>query len=69
MLTPDHISLNFINKPSLCAEPGLKSTDQRFSEATVKLDSVITAKSRSLATPAVWLSCTLKLSLNAAGGC
>ncbi len=27
MLTPDHISLDFINKLSLCAELGLKLTD------------------------------------------
>ncbi len=50
---PDHISLDFINKPSLCAEPGLKSTDQRFSEAADTLDSEITTKSHRFATPAV----------------
>ncbi len=44
VLTPDHISLIFINKLSLCAEPGLKSTDQRFSEAAVAFDSVMIAK-------------------------
>ncbi len=35
----------------------------------VTLDSVITVKSCSLATPAVWLCCAPKCSLNAAGGC
>ncbi len=44
--TPDHLSLNLFNKPSVCAEPVLKSTDQRFSEAAVTLDSVITTKQR-----------------------
>ncbi len=43
---PDHILLNFINKMSVCAEPGLKSAGQRFSEAAIVNDSVITAKSR-----------------------
>ncbi len=33
MLMPGHISLNFINKPSLIAETGLKPTNQRFSES------------------------------------
>ncbi len=69
VLTSDHISLNFINKPSLCAEPGLKSTDQRFSEAAVAFDSVITARSCSLMTPAVRLCCSLKRSLNTVGRC
>ncbi len=50
---PDHISLDFIHKTSVCAEPGLKTTHQRLSEVAVTLDSVITVKSRSLATPAV----------------
>ncbi len=63
------MSLNFRNKLWLCAESGLKSTDERFSEAAVALDSVITAKSRSLMTPAVRLCCTLKRSLNAVGRC
>ncbi len=54
MLTADHIILNFINKPSLCAEPVLKSADQRFLEAAIVCDSVITAESFDLATPAVW---------------
>ncbi len=57
VLTPDHISLNFINKTSLCEEPGLKSTDQRFSEAAITRDSEINAKS-----PAVWRCCALKRS-------
>ncbi len=50
MLTPDYISLNFINKLLLYAERGLKSTDQRFSEAAVAFDSVIPAKSCPLMT-------------------
>ncbi len=66
---PDHISLNFINKPSLCTEPCLKSTDQRFSEAADALNSVITAKSCGLTTLAVQLRCTLNRSLNAAHRC
>ncbi len=33
MLTPDHILFNFINKTSLRAVQGLKSTDQRFFRA------------------------------------
>ncbi len=60
VLTPDHISLNCINKLSLCTGQGLKSTDQMFLEAEVPRYSVITTKSRSLMTPAVWLCCTLK---------
>ncbi len=48
VLTPDHISLNFINKLSFCAEPGLKSTDQMFSEAAVALNSGIITKSHCL---------------------
>ncbi len=64
-----HISQNFINNPSLCAEQGLKSTDQRFSEAAVALDSVISVNSRSLATPALQLCCAVKRSLKAAGRC
>ncbi len=43
VLKPDHISLNFINKPSLCAESGLKSSDQKFSEAAVARDSEMNA--------------------------
>ncbi len=43
---PDHILLNFINKMSICAEPGLKSAGRRFSEAAIVYDSVITANSR-----------------------
>ncbi len=35
---------NFINKASLCVEPGLKSTVKSFSEATVASNSLITAK-------------------------
>ncbi len=57
VLTQGHISLNFINKPSLCAEPGLKSTDQRFSEAVNAHDSLITLKSclsRNSSCPALW---------------
>ncbi len=54
MLTPDHTSLNFINKLSLCVEAGLTSTDQRFSEAAVTLSIVII---------------NLKCSLNAGGRC
>ncbi len=69
VLTPDDVSLNFKSKLSLCAEPDLKWTDQRFSEAAVALDSVITTKSRSLVTPALRLCCALKHSLNAAGRC
>ncbi len=57
VLTPVHISLNFINKSSWCAESDLKSTDQRFSEAAVTLDSIITAKFRSLGSQAVWPCC------------
>ncbi len=51
VLMPDYV--NFINKPSPCAEPGLKSTHQRFLEAAVAFDSVITVKSLSPVTPAV----------------
>ncbi len=47
VLTPDHVSLD---RTSVCVKPGLKSTDQRFSEAVVAHDSVIAAKSCSLAT-------------------
>ncbi len=61
-LKPDHISLNLINKTSVCVEPGLKSTDLRFSEATVAHASLITTKSHSLATQAVQL-------WNASDGC
>ncbi len=46
MLTPDHISPNFIYKLSLCVEPGQESADQVFSDLDA-LDSVITAKSKS----------------------
>ncbi len=49
---PDHLSLSFVNKLTLCAERGLKSTDQRFSEAAVTPDSLITVKSHSLTTSA-----------------
>ncbi len=66
VLMPDHVSLNSINKISLCAELCLRSTDHRFSEAAVTLDSVITVKCHSLATPAVQMCCALKRSLNAA---
>ncbi len=41
VLTPEHILLNFINKHLLCAEPGLKSTDQRFSEAADTLNLIL----------------------------
>ncbi len=67
LLTPDHISLSFINKASSCAESGLMSTDRRFLEAAVALDSEISAKSCSLATPVVrLLCCALKHRLSAA---
>ncbi len=49
VLTPDDFPLNFINNVIMCrAGP----VDERFSEAVVALDSVITVKSRSLVTPA-----------------
>ncbi len=64
LLMPNHISHNFINKLSLCAELGLMSTEQRFSEAAVEPDSLIAVESCSLTTPAVLLCCTLKCSLN-----
>ncbi len=69
MLTPDRISLNFINKPSLCAEPCLQSADQRFLEVVVTFDFVITAKSHSIVTLAVQLCGAVKCSLDTAGGC
>ncbi len=59
---PDQISLNFINRTSSFAEPGLKSTDQRFKEAAFARDSVITTKSHRLATPAVRPCCALERS-------
>ncbi len=40
---PGHSSLSFISELS---EPGLKSIDEKFSEATITPDSVITMKSR-----------------------
>ncbi len=59
VLTPDQNLLNFIDKMSICVKPGLKSIDQRFSEATLK---TITAKSCSLVTQAVRPWCALKCS-------
>ncbi len=56
---PDHILLNVIAKMSLCVEPGLKSTDQRFSEAMTVCDSVIRANLNDTVTAAVWLCFTL----------
>ncbi len=53
----DCFSPNFIN---MCVRPGLKSIDQRFTEAAVALDPVITAKSHCLRTPAVPPCCALK---------
>ncbi len=41
----DHMSHNFMNKKSVCAKPGQKSTDQSFSKAANTCDSVITVKS------------------------
>ncbi len=46
MSTPYHILLNFLNKSSLCVEPGLKLTDKWFSEAAIARNSVNTAKFR-----------------------
>ncbi len=40
-----YISLKFVNKTALCTEPGLQSTGQRFLEAVIVRDSVITVKS------------------------
>ncbi len=60
MLMPDPILLNLINNTSIYAAPGLKSTGQRFLETGVVQDSVITAKSCSLTSLAVWPCCSLK---------
>ncbi len=59
-MAPDYISLNFMNKPSLCVVLGLKSTDQSFLEAVIAHDLVITAKSRRSCDSALW---------NTGGGC